>query len=226
VRLQLKLRNGCEHLSLKTLLGKIQDELKKRETVHEDVQRDMRRATRLSKQAILFTHQERFKDAKKLLNEANELLTKLHTVAKTYPDMIYSGLVDAAFQEYSEAQTLLTLVKENHFINPEEINVPSIAYVLGLADVIGELRRRALDSLRREDVKTAEDCLRLMEDIYVELMSMDEAYMLVPGLRRKSDVARHLIETTRGDITIEARRSSLEKCMENLERIVKRRTKG
>jgi len=180
----------------------------------------------LSKQAILFTHQEKFKDAKKLLKEADELFTKLHSVAKTYPDMVYSGLVDAAFQEYAEAQTLLSIVQENRFISPEEIEVPSVAYVLALADVIGELRRRALDSLRREDVKTAEDCLHLMEEIYVELMSMDEAYMLVPGLRRKSDVARHLIETTRGDITIEARRDSLEKCMENLEKIVKRKMKS
>jgi len=194
--------------------------------VHDEVQRDMRRATRLSKQAILFTHQGRFKDAKKLLKETDSLFAKLNSVAKTYPDMVYSGLVDSAFQEYAEAQTLLGLVEENRFISPEEIDVPSIAYVLGIADVIGELRRRALDSLRNENVKTAEDCLRLMEEIYVELVSMDEAYMLVPGLRRKSDVARHLIETTRGDVTIEARRSSLERCMENLEKIVKRRTKG
>jgi len=194
--------------------------------VHEEVQRDMRRATRLSKQAILFTHQERFKDAKKLLREADTLFAKLHSVAQTYPDMVYSGLVDAAFQEYAEAQTLLSLVEEKRFISPDEINVPSVAYVLALADVIGELRRRALDSLRREDVKTAEDCLHLMEEIYVQLMSMDEAYMLVPGLRRKSDVARHIIETTRGDITIEARRSSLEKCMQSLEKIVKRRMKA
>ena len=217
--------DGCKSLSLKNLLGKIQGELQKREKAHEEVQRDMRRATRLSKQAILFTHQQRFKDAKKLLKEATELFFKLRSMTVTYPDMLYSGLVDAAFQEYAEAQTLLTLVEENRFISPEEIKVPSIAYVLGLADVIGELRRRALDSLRREDIKTAENCLNLMEDIYVELMAMDEAYMLVPGLRRKSDVARHLIETTRGDITIEARRSSLEKCMENLEKIVKKRTK-
>ena len=140
--------------------------------------------------------------------------------------MFYSGLVDAAFQEYAEAQTLLSLVEKNRFLSPEEINVNSVAFVLGIADVIGELRRRALDSLRKEDVKTAEACLHLMEEIYVELMSMDEAYMLVPGLRRKSDVARHVIESTRGDITIEARRSSLEQCMKSLEKIVKRRTKG
>jgi translin len=180
----------------------------------------------LSKQAILFTHQERFKDAKKLLKEADGLFAKLHSVAKTYPDMFYSGLVDAAFQEYAEAQTLLSLVERNRFVGPDEISVNSVAFVLGLADVIGELRRRALDSLRKVDVKTAEACLQLMEEIYVELMSMDEAYMLVPGLRRKSDVARHVIESTRGDITIEARRSSLEQCMKSLEKIVKGRTKS
>jgi len=212
-------------LSLKTLLGKIQEELRKKETVHENVQRDMRRATRLSKQAILFTHQERFADAGKLLKEVDELFAKLRRVTKNYPDMVYSGIVDAAFQEYAEAQTLLHLVEEDKFIDPEELSVPAISYVLGLADVIGEFRRRALDSLRKGDVKTAEKCLQTMEQIYVELMSMDEAYMLVPGLRRKSDVARHIIETTRGDITIEARRSTLEECMKNLEKIVKSKKK-
>jgi translin len=212
-------------MSLKTLLRKIQEELQKREKVHDEVQRDMRRATRLSKQAILFTHQARFKEAKKLLQEATELFGKLHTVAETYQDMLYSGLVNAAHQEYAEAQTLLALVEESRFVSPEEINVPSIDYVLGLADVIGELRRRALDLLRVGEVKIAEECLHLMEDIYVELMAMDEAYMLVPGLRRKSDVARHLIETTRGDITIETRRTSLEKCMKDLEKLVKKKTK-
>lgn len=212
-------------MSLKTLLGKIQEELRKREIVHDNVQRDMRRATRLSKQAILFTHQERFADAEKLLKEVEELFTKLRKVTKNHPDMIYSGIVDVAFQEYAEAQTLLHLVEENRFIEPEELGVPAISYVLGLSDVIGEFRRRALDSLRKGDVKTAEKCLQTMEQIYVELMSMDEAYMLVPGLRRKSDVARHIIETTRGDVTIEARRSSLEECMKNLEKIVKSKKK-
>jgi translin len=212
-------------VSLKSLLGKIQEELQKRETVHEEVQRDMRRATRMSKQAILFTHQERFGDAEKLLKEVEELFTKLRRATKNYPDMVYSGLVDAAFQEYAEAQTLLHLVEESKFVDPEKLGVPSISYVLGLADVIGEFRRRALDSLRKGDVKTAENCLQTMEQIYVELMSMDEAYMLVPGLRRKSDVARHIIETTRGDITIEARRSTLEECMKNLEKIVKSKKK-
>jgi translin len=212
-------------LSLKPLLGKIQEELREKEEVREKVQTAMRRATRLSKQAILFTHQERPRDAKKLLKEAGELFTELLETAKDHPDMVYMGMVDAAFQEYAEAQTLLHLVEENRFIDPTELGVPAVSYVLGLADVIGEFRRRALDSLRKGDVKTAENCLQTMEHIYVELMSLDEAYMLVPGLRRKSDIARHIIEATRGDVTIEARRSSLEECIKNLEKIVKSKKK-
>jgi translin len=212
-------------LSLKPLLGKIQEELREKDAVREEVQTAMRRATRLSKQAILFTHQERLRDAQKLLKEAGELFNELLKKAKNHPDMVYMGMVDAAFQEYAEAQTLIHLVEENRFIDPKELGVPVVSYVLGLADVIGEFRRRALDSLRKGDVKTAENCLQTMEHIHVELMSMDEVYMLVPGLRRKSDVARHIIETTRGDITIEARRSSLEECIKNLEKIVKSKKK-
>lgn len=212
-------------VSLKPHLDKIQEELKKKEEIRDEVQRDMRRATRLSKQTILFAHQERFNDARKLLESASGLLAKLSEVSKLHPDLVYSGLVNAAFEEYTEAHTLLKLITENRFTDPEELNVPKVSYVLGLADVIGELRRRALDSLRKGDVKTAENCLQTMEQIYVELTAMDDAYLLVPGLRRKCDIARRIIEATRGDVTIETRRSSLERSIKELERVVEEKSK-
>jgi len=62
-----------------------------------------------------------------------------------------------------------------------------------------------------------------MEEIYTELMAMDEVYMFVPGLRRKCDIARRIIETTRGDITQEMRRSSLEKYLKRFEKSIRRR---
>jgi translin len=207
-------------MSLKSILDKIQEELRKSEEVREEAQKDMRRATRLSKQAILFTHQERFEDARKLLKEASELFANLREVSKDYPDLFYSGLVSAAFEEYSEAHTLLVLIEEDRFIAPEELDVPVVSYALALGDVIGELRRRALDSLRRGNVETAEKCLETMEQIYSELTAMDDAYLLVHGLRRKCDVARHVIEATRGDVTVEIRRSSLERSIQKLEKIV------
>ena len=212
-------------MSLKSILEKIQEELKKREGVREEVQRDMRRATRLSKQAILFTHQERFEDARNLLEEVSRIFSKLLEVSKDYPDLFYSGLVSAAFEEYTEAHTLLRLIEEDRFIDSEELGVPAISFVLGLGDVVGELRRRALDSIRKGKVEAAEKCLERMERIYSELTAMDDAYLLVSGLRRKCDVARHLIEITRGDVTIEARRSALEHSILKLEETIDKKKK-
>ena len=207
-------------MSLKSILEKIQEELRKREGVREEVQKDMRRATRLSKQAILFTHQERFEDAKNLLEEASRIFSKLREASKSHPDLFHSGLVSAAFEEYAEAYTLLMLIEEDRFIGPEELGIPAISYVLGLGDVVGELRRRALDSIRKGKVEAAEKCLETMEHIYSELTAMDDAYLLVSGLRRKCDVARRLIEITRGDVTIEARRSALERSILRLEETI------
>jgi translin len=208
-------------MSIKTILEEIRRELMKKDKVRETVQKDMRKATRLSKQAILFIHQRKVRDAITLLGKAGEIISKLNESSAVHPEIIYSGLFDAALQEYSEASILLRLIEEQRFVTPEEINVPSVDYVLGLADVIGEYRRLALDALRKGDLKKGESCLQTMDEVYTELMAMDEAYMLVPGLRRKCDVNRRIIEATRGDITQEVRRSSLEKTLRRVEKRIK-----
>jgi translin len=212
-------------MTFKSILDKIQKELVKKDKVREEIQTSMRKATRLSKQAILFTHQNRFDDAKKLLRQACDLLSRLKKISRKHPDLVYANMVDAAFQEYTEAHVLLGLVEKDQFVAPEEIDVPLVSYVLGVSDVIGELRRRALDSLRSGDVDTSDKCLQIMEYIFAELIAMDDAYLLIPGLRRKCDVARHLIETTRGEVAIETRRKSLESAIKKLEKTIERKTK-
>jgi len=209
--------------SLKIVLKGIRKELKEKEKLRENSQKEMRKATSLSKQAILLIHQKKMKEAKKLIDKATNILSKLKETTKEYPEIIHGGLFNAALQEYSEACIFLKLIEESTVATPNEIDVPSIDYVLGLADVIGEFRRLALDALREGDIKKGENCLQTMDEIYIELMAMDEAYMLVPGLRRKCDVARKIIETTRGDITQEVRRSSLEKYLKQIERIAKKK---
>jgi translin len=101
-------------------------------------------------------------------------------------------------------------------------------FVLGLADVVGEFRRLALDALREGDVAKGEKCLQTMDEIYVELEALDEAYMLVPGLRRKNDISRRIIESTRGDITQEVRRKVLEDRLRSFEQALeeKKSSKG
>ncbi len=178
--------------------------------IREETHEAMRRATSQSKQAILRIHQKRLSDAEKMIMNAKELITNLQKQASNYPDIIYGGMLSATHQEYAEANIFLILVKESRFITPMEINVPQVDFVLGLADVIGEYRRRALDNLREGDVDSGIQCLEIMDEIFIQLLALDEAYMLVPGLRHKSDIARRIIESTRGDITLEVRRKSLE----------------
>ncbi len=209
--------------SLKNILKEIRKELTEKEKVRENAQKDMRKATSLSKQAILLIHQKRLKDAKKLVENATEIISKLNDASTDYPYIVYSGLFSAALQEYSEANIFLKLIEEAKFVTPKEINVPSVDYVLGLADVVGEYRRMALDALREGNVRKSEKCLETMDEIYIELTAMDEAYMLVPGLRRKCDGARKIIEATRGDVTQEIRRSMLEKYLKRFEKLAKRR---
>jgi translin len=204
-------------LSLKTILKEVKKELTQKDKVQENAQESMRKTTSLSKQAILLIHQKRVEEAKKFIDNAKEVISRLQGLAKEYPEIIYSGMFSAALQEYSEANIFLRLIEESRFVSPKDINVPSVDYVLGLADVVGEYRRLALDALREGDVEKGEKCLETMDEIYIELMAMDEAYMLVPGLRRKCDVARRIIETTRGDITQEVRRKSLEDYLRRFE---------
>jgi translin len=204
--------------TLKTLLKEVKKELTQKDKVREDTHEDMRKATSLSKQSILRLHQNKQEEAEKLILKAKELISKLQDMAKEYPSIIYGGMFSAALQEYAEANIFLTLVKESRFVTPKDINVPLVDYVLGLADVIGECRRVVLDALREGDAEKGEEYLKTMDGIYVELMALDEAYMLVPGLRRKCDVARRIIETTRGDVTQEVRRKALEDYLKRLER--------
>jgi translin len=209
--------------TLRKILDDIRKELKNKEETRQNAQKGMREATSLSKQSILLIHQKRFREAEKLLEKPKEIIATLKETSTKHPDIIYSGLYGDALQEYSEARTFLKLVKESKFITPREAGVPSVSYVLALADVVGEFRRLALDALREGNVKKGESCLKTMDEIYIELMAMDESYMLVPGLRRKCDVARKIIEITRGDVTQEIRRSALEKHLEKFEKYASKR---
>jgi translin len=217
---------GAVLSSLETVIQEVKKELMQKNQIREDTHESMRKATSLSKQAILLIHQKRFDDAEKMVASAKEKILSLQEQAKQYPEIIYGGMLSAAFQEYSEANIFLILVKEERFVTPAEINVPSVDYVLGLADVIGEYRRLALDNLREGEVEKGEKCLEVMDRVFIQLLALDEAYMLVPGLRHKSDIARRIIESTRGDITLEVRRKSLEdqlKRFDPVKRTVKRK---
>ncbi len=210
--------------SLKTVLKKLLKELKIRNDLREMVLTRSRKATRLSKQAIIAIHCNKFGEAERRLAEARKLLEKVSNELEAAGELQSSGALSAAYEEFAEGMILLKLEREGIYPSREEIGVPSSAYILGLGDVVGELRRRALDSIRVLRSEDAERYLRWMEEIYSELMLVDEyVFSLLGGLRRKCDLARHLVESTRGDVVMETRRRLLEDSLKHLEKKVRSR---
>ena len=79
--------------------------------------------------------------------------------------------------------------------------MPAIPYLHGLGEVVGELRRRLLDHLRREDFSEAERLLEIMDEVVDLLAALDYPDGMTAGLRRKTDVARSIAERSRSDLT-------------------------
>jgi len=220
-RFTLRIKDEAIMDDLHRILSEARKDLMHKNEVRESTYRELRKATSLSKQAILLVHQKRLKEAENSLGKASKIILRIKEGSSTQPSILFCGLYSDALQEYSEAKIFLKLIEESKFLTPSDVDASSSDYVLGLADVIGECRRAALDALREGQAKKSEQYLGIMDQIYIELMAMDESYMLVPGLRRKCDVARKIIEITRGDVTQEIRRNELEKHLARFEKKLK-----
>ena len=191
------------------------EELRLRERAIDEVMSRARRARVLSKQTILQVHSGAVEDAEERLYEAGKNLHEMDEYVRERPGFGRFDQVDAAREEYAEASILLELEGTGKFPSPEAVGVPLESYLGGLGDVPGELRRQALDALRVGDLERAESLLETMEEIYLSLVSMEEAPFL-KGLRRKLDIARGVIERTRSEITAEVGRRRLDDSVRRL----------
>jgi translin len=203
--------------SLKHLLSNLVPELEEKLKLREETFSSSRRVTVLSKQAVMAIHARDLDAAATGLEEASRILRDLEDRLSDHPDLRRES-ANIAYQEYVEARFLEAVTKGNEYPSPSSLRVPTVPYILGVADVVGEFRRRAVEALTKVDLGEAESSLKIMEEIYHELLPLEFYYSLAPELRRKVDVARHLIETTMGDICTEKRRSSLEETMRSLEK--------
>ncbi len=188
---------------------------------HFDAQEELREraleasraAVRASARAIAATHRGDQDAAGKFLAEAKTAINALAKVIETEPQMADSGIALSAQQEYAEAELVKALLKDSKISGPEELGVPYKAYLAALADAAGELRRHVLDSIRANEIERAEKMLKLMEEIFELLMEFDYPDAVLPGMRRRQDMVRNVIERTRGDLTIALRQQRLERAL-------------
>lgn len=173
-----------------------------------------RAAIRASARAIAATHRGDKQSAEKFSSDAKSAIAALAEITKAEPHMADSGIVLSAQQEYAEAELVKALIKENKILDSDELGVSYKAYLAALADAAGELRRYILDSIRANEVERAEGMLKLMEEIFELLMEFDYADAIIPGMKRRQDMVRRVLERTRGDLTIALRQQRLERALE------------
>ena len=201
---------------LEDLVRRVAEELRGREAARDEVLSRARRMRMLSKQAILLIHNDAKMKAAANLEDVRRLFEETRPHVERYPELNHYEDVEAALEEYTEAAILLGLETKSTYPEPEDIGVGLTSYLLGLCDVPGELRREALDELRTGDFEAADAYLRRMEEIYLNLVSVEEASLLLKGLRRKLDTARGVIENTRAELTAEAGRRRLNESVSRL----------
>ena len=131
-------------------------------------------------------------------------------------DLFYAGYTQSALKEYVEAVVTCAIIQGQDIPLPEEIDVEADVYLNGLAEVVGELRRRCMDILRLGYSDDAESLLAIMDEIYALLITVDYPDALTNGLRRQTDLARGIVERTRGDITISIRENRLTNAITRL----------
>ncbi len=176
-----------------------------------------RQLTRYCAHTIRAVHRNEEAEARRLLAEARQVVQQIQAQLADYPDLFYAGYTQDALKEYAEANITLALITAGRLPTPEELGLESATYLRGLAEAVGELRRHCLDILRHGYSAEAERLLGYMDDIYTVLVTMDYPDAVTGGLRRLTDIARSLLERTRGEITMSLRQDVLARQLERLE---------
>ena len=179
---------------------------------------ETRQIVRLSANGIRAAHRGDFEEARELIGRARVLLVDLTGELSDYPSIYWSGYVRDAQKEFAEANLTLAVLAGQELPDPDELGVEAAVYLNGLAECSGELRRHVLDAMRRGELERAELTLGVMDDIYSLLVTVDYPDAVTGGLRRSTDMARGVLERTRGDLTLALQQRKLTDALELAER--------
>ena len=171
--------------------------------------------------SIRATHRGEHDEAVKLLGRAGEIAAAMKQDVAAYADLYFTGYVQDALKELAEAHIVYALITGDRLPDPDKLGVDYAAFLNGLGEAAGELRRYALDIIRHDNSERVEKVLDAMQDIYSLLVTMDFPDALTGGLRRTTDMVRGVLERTRGDLTVAARQEKLERTLREFEQRIK-----
>lgn len=188
--------------NLDSIANRIRQTFLSRDGAREKVMPLCREVIRHCGNAIRAVHRQEFDQAKELLKSAHNRLTKVEPAVSGYGELSYAGFVRDAQKEFAEASITLALVTGARLPHPDELGIDGAAYLNGMGEAVGELRRYLLDSMRRGDLSRGEELLSAMDGIYNVLVTMDFPDAITGGLRHTTDMVRGVVERTRSDLTL------------------------
>jgi len=137
-----------------------------------------------------------------------------------YADLYYAGYTQDALKEFAEANITYALITDRPLPDPDELGVEYAAYLNGLGETTGELRRHVLDLIRHGELERGEEILALMDDIYGVLITIDLPEAVTGCLRHTTDMVRGVLERTRGDLTLSLQQEKLQQALRDFEKRV------
>lgn len=207
--------------TMKEICGRIRDRFDAMDKARESALAASRKITRNSGDSIKAIHREEWDQAERLMVETQGLNGFFRELRKDFPEIYYSGYVEDAQVEFAEVSILYAVLKGGPLPTPESLMVGNTAYLKGVGDATGELRRHILDLIRKGRPREGEKFLDVMDEFYTEMLSFDYPDAIMHGLRKKTDVARSLIERTRGDLTNALEIQRLHESMGRFEKNIK-----
>lgn len=193
------------------------DVLTARHRAREQALAVSREVIRFSANAIRAVHRGEFDEARQLIERASQRLKETLPIRDENPEIYYAGFLSDARKEFAEANITLAVISWTDIPHPDAIDVDPPAYLNGMAEVIGEVRRYILDALRRDSPEHCEEFMEVMDEIYGLLVTIDFPEAVTGGLRRSTDAMRGVLERTRGDLTISLQQRRLERRLADLE---------
>ncbi len=200
---------------LDSISQKIMSALEAKNAAREQALRLSRQVIQHSAHTIRAAHRAEFDESARLLAEARETARQMRDGAREHPDLYYAGYVQDALKEFAEASIVNALVQGRPLPDPDQLGVEYAAYLNGMGEAAGELRRHALDLIRQGRAKEAEDTLVWMEDIFSVLVTIDFPDAITGGLRRTADMVRGVLERTRGDVTMTIKQEELKAALQS-----------
>nr|BAL53183.1 translin family protein [uncultured Chloroflexota bacterium] len=183
-----------------------------------------RELIRACARAIRAAHREEIEIMRAHLAQARRLAQNLVEGLSSFPDLFYAGYAQDALKEFAEASITCALIYNQPLPSPQELEISETVYIHGLAESVGELRRRILDILRQGYSEEVERLLGYMDEIYSVLVTMDYPDGLTNNLRRQTDLVRGIVEKTRGDVLFALRSQHLEQAIRRTEQNLERRS--